>query len=291
MPFSAIVLLLGSALLHTTWNLLVKQAGEKSMATWWAILIGSILFLPALFFIGLPAPHIWLYILTSSLLGAAFFVVLPHVYHESDFSLVYPVARGAAPALIALWSVLFLRERLTPGGVIGLMTIIAGLLIVGGSGWFADRTLGISALAERPNLKGIWPALLLAVIISIYSVIDGAAVQLTDPLPYAALIYLVSSVYMMPYIFRRHGWPALKREFLAYPWRLILIGALIVAGYMLALWAYRLSAVSYVGAIREMNVVVGALAGWQLLGEKFGPVRVAGAVVIFAGILVIAIFG
>ncbi len=293
MPLSALALLFGSALLHTTWNLLVKQAGEKSMATWWAILIGSILFLPALFFWGLPGPGIWVYILTSALMGASFFVVLPFAYHESDFSLVYPIARGAAPALIAIWSVLFLREQLTPGGVLGLIIIVGGLLIVGGSGWFADRTVGISAIPTitRPNLKGIWPALLLAVIISVYSVIDGAAVKLTNPVPYAALIYLVSAVYMMPYVFVRHGWPALRGEFVTYPWRLILIGALIVAAYLLALWAYRLSAVSYVGAIREMNVVVGALAGWQLLGEKFGPVRVVGSVVIFAGIVIIAVFG
>ncbi len=293
MPLAALALLFGSAILHTTWNLLVKQAGEKSMATWWAILIGSILFVPVLFVLGMPAPGIWVYILTSALMGASFFVVLPFAYHESDFSLVYPLARGAAPGLIAVWSVLFLREHMSPGGMVGLLVIIAGLMIVGGSGWIIPRVSGISAIPEitKPNMKGVWPALLLAVIISIYSVIDGAAVKLTNPLPYAALIYFVSAVYMTPYVFVRHGWGALKREFITYPWKLILIGALIVAAYMLALWAYRLSMVSYAGAIREMNVVVGALAGWQLLGEDFGPVRVAGSVVIFAGILVIAIFG
>ena len=292
MPLSALGLLFASAILHTTWNLLVKQAGDKSMASWWGILIGSVLFVPALFVIGFPAAHIWLYILVSALMGASFFVVLPFAYNDSDFSVVYPLARGAAPALIAVWSVLFLHEKLSAGGVVGLLIIVAGLMIVGGSGWFASRAVGISALAvPKPNVKGIWPALLMAVIISIYSVIDGAAVKMTDPLPYAALIYFVSALYMTPYVLARHGWKALRREITAYPWRLILIGALIVAAYMLALWAFRLSTVSYAGAIREMNVVVGAAAGWQLLGEKFGPVRVAGSVVIFAGILVIAIFG
>jgi drug/metabolite transporter (DMT)-like permease len=292
MPLSALALLFGSAILHTTWNLLVKQAGEKLMATWWGILIGSLLFVPALFLWGWPAPGIWVYILTSALMGASFFFVLPFAYNDSDFSVVYPMARGAAPALIAVWSVLFLREQLSAGGVIGLLIIIAGLMIVGGSGWFAQRAVGISALAvPKPNVKGIWPALLLAVIISIYSVIDGAAVKLTNPVPYAALIYFVSAIYLTPYVFVKHGWGELRQEFRAYRWRLILIGALIVAAYMLALWAYRLSSVSYVGAIREMNVVVGALAGWQLLGEKFGQVRVFGSLVIFAGILVIAIFG
>ena len=292
MPLSALALLLGSAILHTTWNLLVKQAGEKLMASWWGILIGSLLFVPALFVWGWPAPGIWVYILTSALMGASFFFVLPLAYNDSDFSVVYPMARGAAPALIAVWSVLFLHEQLSPGGVTGLLVIIAGLMIVGGSGWFAQRAVGISALSMvRPSVKGVWPALLMAVIISVYSVIDGAAVKLTNPVPHAALIYFVSAAYLTPYVFAKHGWNELRQEFKSYHWRLVLVGALIVAAYMLALWAYRLSSVSYVGAIREMNVVIGALAGWQLLGEKFGPVRVAGSVVIFAGIVVIAVFG
>ena len=47
MPLGALALLFGSAILHTTWNLLLKQAGEKYMATWWGMLLGSLLFLPA----------------------------------------------------------------------------------------------------------------------------------------------------------------------------------------------------------------------------------------------------
>ncbi len=292
MPSCAIALLLGSAVLHTAWNLIIKQAGEKFMATWWGMLIGSVLFLPALFLLGLPARATWILILLSSLAGAGFFLVLPLAYDDSDFSLVYPIARGAAPALIALWSVMFLGETLTVGGVAGLLIIIAGLMIVGGGGWVAARASGITAMSTAAqSTKGMWPALLLALIISIYSVIDGAAVKLTDPLPYAALIYFVSSIYMTPYVLARHGWTRLKGEFVAYRWRLVLIGVLIVVAYLLALWAYRLAPVSYSGAIREVNVVIGALAGWRFLGEKFGPIRALGALVIFAGIIVIAVLG
>ncbi len=283
MSFTALGLLFGSAILHTTWNLLLKQAGEKHMATWWGIFIGSILFLPALFFIGLPARDTWVLLAISALLGAGYFVVLSFAYDDADFSLIYPMARGAAPALIAVWSVIFLGESLTVGGVLGLLVIVVGLTIVGGSHW--------SPVGNRPPLRGIWPALLMALIISAYSVIDGAAVKRTGPVSYAALAYFVSSAYLTPYVVARHGWQALKQEFAAHHWRLIVTGAMIVVAYLLALWAYRLSSVSYSGAIREVGVVMGAFVGWQFLGEKFGPVRMAGAVVIFAGILVIAVFG
>jgi drug/metabolite transporter (DMT)-like permease len=283
MPLGAIGLLLVSAALHTTWNLLLKQGGEKYMATWWAMLVGSLLFLPALFFTGLPSHVTWVLMLISAFVEAAYFVILAYAYEDSDFSLVYPLARGAAPALIAVWSVLFLHEHLTSGGVLGLVTIVGGLLVVGGSGAFH--------LNGRPHWRGILPALVLALCISIYTVIDGAAVKLTSPFAYAALIYFVSAAYMTPYIVRRHGWTKLRNEFQAHGWRLAAIGALIVTAYLLALWAYRISTVSYAGAIREVGVVMGAFAGWRVLGEKFGGWRVAGAVVIFSGIVIIALFG
>jgi drug/metabolite transporter (DMT)-like permease len=283
MPLSAIGLLLVSAALHTTWNLLLKGGREKYMASWWAMLIGSLLFLPVLLFLGLPVRATWPLLLVSAFVEAVYFIILAYAYNDAEFSLVYPLARGAAPALIAVWSVVWLRERLTAGGILGLVTIIGGLLIVGGSGWL--RANG------KLRWRGILPALILALCISIYTVIDGAAVKMTPPLPYAALIYLFSAVYMTPVIVRRYGLDRLGAEFRSSGWRLLGIGALIQVAYLMALLAYRISHVSYAGAIREVGVVMGALAGWLVLRERFGGPRVAGAAVIFGGILMIALFG
>jgi len=49
--------------------------------------------------------------------------------------------------------------------------------------------------------------------------------------------------------------------------------------------------VSYAGAVREVSIVFAALAGWWLLGERFGPLRTAGSVLIFVGILLITVAG
>jgi len=286
MPLPAILLLFVSALLHTTWNLLLKQAGEKYMATWWAVLLGSGLFLPGLFFTGWPARETWLLLFLSVLVETAYYITLSTAYQDADFSLIYPLARGAAPLMIAIWSVIFLREQLTTGGMFGLAIIIAGLGVIGFSNFWGPWQNG-----SAPPWRGLGLAFLLALLISIYSTIDGAAVKQTPAFAYAVLVFFFSPVLSAPLVLKRYGWQTLKAELLQHKWRIISIGLLTVGAYLLALGAYAMARVSYSGAIREVSVVLGALAGWLFLGERLGSLRVLGALGIFSGILVIALAG
>jgi drug/metabolite transporter (DMT)-like permease len=283
MPFFAIVLLLISAVIHTTWNLLLKQAGEKYLVSWWAGVIGCLIFLPVLFFTGLPARSVWLILLISAIFEVAYYIVLATGYKDADFSLIYPMGRGAAPALIAVGAVVFLHEQLTAGGVLGIVIIIAGLLMIGAS--------SLAQAHSRPHVRGILLALLLALTISIYSTLDGVAVRQTAALPYVVVIFFCAPVFTSPLVFQRYGWDRMQEELKAHAWRLSAIGVLTICAYSLALWAYSLSPLGYAGAVREVSVVMAAFAGWQFLGERLGGLRVLGAIVIFAGILVIALFG
>jgi len=284
MPVLAFSLLFGSAVLHTTWNLLLKQSGEKYIATWWAILLGSSVFLPLLFFTGLPASETWVFLLVSTLVEAAYYLTLSTAYRDADFSLVYPLARGAAPALIAVWSILFLGEKLTVGGSLGLGIIIFGLLVIGGSNLFQRRR-------ERPHIRGIALALTLAFLISVYSTIDGAAVKHTHAFPYAVLIFFLAPTLTTPLVVQHYGWEVLKSELVCHWKRIISIGLLSVCAYLLALVAYAISPVSYAGAVREVSVIMGAFVGWRFLGERLGIWRVVGSLIIFSGIIVIALYG
>lgn len=283
MPIAAILFLLFSAVLHTAWNLLLKQSSRKYIVTWWAILLGAGLFLPILFFTGLPAREAWSLLLVSVLVETAYFVVLSLAYREADFSLVYPLARGSAPLMIVVWSVLFLQERLTPGGMAGLGIIIFGLLMVGGSDLLAGT--------QTPRRSGVLLAFVLALLISIYSVIDGAAVKQTPAFPYTILVFFLSPVLAAPLVLQRYGWQILKNELAQNTARILAIGILTVSSYLLTLAAYAMAKVSYSGAVREVSVVMGALAGWLFLGEKLARLRVWGALVIFGGILCIALAG
>ena len=284
MPISAIALLFLSASLHTLWNLLLKQSRQKFIASWWIVTIGAILFTPGLFFTGLPPREIWIFALVSAGLEAAYMLTLSLAYKNSDFSLVYPMARGTAPAFLLLWSLLFLHEELTGWGLLGLAMIISGLILTGASSL-------ISNWRNLPNIKGITAALATAFFISVYTFVDGIAVKRAPALPYGLLMFSLIPVWSTPFILRNYGWSQVIGEWKVQPVRFMVTGFLGVLAYLIALYAYSFAPISYSGAIREISVVLGALAGWHFLGERLGVVRVIGAIIIFGGIMTIALFG
>jgi drug/metabolite transporter (DMT)-like permease len=284
MPILAIFMLLVSAALHALWNLLLKGSDEKYVAMGWQVIIGGILSLIALFFTGLPPRSMWLFALASGALEAIYFVLLSYAYSGHDFSLVYPMARGAAPALLVLWAALFLREKPTLGGFLGIALIICGIVVIGATSLLQNHE-------GKPHLKGIAIALTVAFIISVYTLVDGFAVKHGPSLPYALSMFTLVPVLTTPFIVRHYGWKHLAEAWAGQRVRLIALGLLGVVAYAIALFAYSFAPLNYSEAIREVSVVLGAFAGWRFLGEKMGSYRVLGAVVIFAGILLIAIYG
>ncbi len=285
MPPIALALLLVAALLHAGWNLFVKRAGEKQVFTWWGLVVGSVCFAPLLLMSQSFPLRIWPYVIFSALVEGAYYIILTRAYEHGDFSLVYPMARGAAPAFLVVWAVLFLGERPGPAGFVGLALLVLGLVIVGGSTWWSLR----KTTALRTS--GIVLALSVALCISIYSAIDGAAVHIVAPLPYTVLVISLSTVFITPVILVRYGGRAAVAEWRANWFRIVIVGILMMLSYMLVLQTYAIAHVSYAGAIREISVVFAAFIGWRWLGEDFGLLRLLGASVIFVGILVIAIGG
>src|SRR5574339_833867 len=164
MPTLAILLLLSSASLHALWNLLLKRSQEKYIAMGWQVLISGVFAFFLLLFTGFPPRSMWLFALISMALEADYFILLSRAYNDHDFSLVYPIARGTAPAFLMLWSVLFLHERPTLGGMAGVGIIISGMLIIGATGLVQNR-------GSRLHLKGIRLALAVALTISLYTLI------------------------------------------------------------------------------------------------------------------------
>ena len=284
MSLIAIALLLVSALLHALWNLLLKRSQEKYIAMGWQVILSGVFAFIVLLFIGLPPRSMWMFAMISMALEAVYFILLSNAYTDNDFSLVYPIARGTAPAFLMLWSILFLNEELTTGGMIGIGLVVCGMIVIG-------ATSLLKARGNRIHLKGIVTALSVAVVISLYTLIDGTAVQNGPPLSYGLSMFMFVPILTTTYNVRRYGWKQFASAWNGPRLPLIFAAALGVVAYLLALYAYTIAPVSYSGAIREVSVVIGAFLGWQFLGEKMGGMRVVGAIIIFAGIITIAIFG
>lgn len=284
MPIVAILLLLASASLHAIWNLLLKQSQEKYIAMGWQVAISGVFAFLILLFTGLPPRSMWLFALISMFLEAVYFILLSNAYSDHDFSLVYPIARGTAPALLMVWSVLFLREQLTPGGILGICMIVCGMVIIGATSLIQNR-------GGRFHFKGVAMALSVALIISLYTLIDGTAVKNGPALPYALTMFMFVPMLTTAYNVRRFGWKRFLAAWNGPRFPIIAAAILGVLAYLLALFAYSFAPLSYSGAIREVSVVIGSFLGWRFLGEKMGGIRVLGAMVIFAGILIIAVFG
>src|SRR5689334_10889785 len=152
MPILAILLLLTSAFLHALWNLMLKRSQEKYSAMGWQVLISGIFAFFLLLFTGFPPRSMWLLALISMALEAVYFILLSNAYSDHDFSLVYPIARGTAPAFLMLWSILFLHENPTTAGVIGILMIVSGMVIIGATSLIQNR-------GSRVHFRGILTAL------------------------------------------------------------------------------------------------------------------------------------
>ena len=290
MSFHALALVLLAAALHAGWNYLAKSARNMAAFLWWAVFLGALGYGGCLFLIEpvlLPRKVWGLYALS---MGAevGYLVMLVRGYELGDLSLVYPLARGAAPSLIAVWSALFLGERLPAPGYLGVALMVAGILVV------ALRPRG--AGEKRPHdgrgvrNAAIW-ALAAGFFVSVYSLLDKIIVRDVPPEVYNFWVYAGMAAGWSPFVWLgRRGAAGENFAELGRNWGRILIGMVMnVAGYWAILLALTITSASYVLAARGTSVVMGALLGWLALKEAFGPVRVAGAALMAGGLALVVL--
>jgi drug/metabolite transporter (DMT)-like permease len=287
MSVQTILLLALAAAVHSVWNLLSKRSLDKQVFLSLALVAAlAIYLLPVVFLIRpFPAP-VWGLIVLSGLLEAVYFLLLGSAYQRGDLSLVYPLARGSAPLFVTLFAFSFLGERPTPAGIAGILLIVLGIY-----------TLHLKSLQPRGLLAPIVAlgrerasqlALLVGVTIASYSVVDKVGVRYVSPLPYLYLVFLFSALALVPYMLAARR-DALRREWRTNTWAILAAGVMFVASFGLVLVALTTSKVSYVSSVREMSVIFGAALGAFVLREPFGGTKILGAVLIFAGIICIAL--
>ncbi len=279
----ALALVLSSALLHASWNLVLKKAGGGPEFTWLFSVVALALFFPAaiLSFPGIEAltPAVLGIIAASSLCETGYYLALQGAYIKADLSVVYPIARGTGPLLAVFLASPILGETLGPGVVFGTILVLSGSLFL------ASRKNLPNAL---PHAGGIVLGLLAGIFISGYTLVDKAAVSMfrLPPIFYFWAVLFFQVLLLTPLAATRRealreAWVHRRREALA-------IGVLCPLAYILVLWALTFTPVSRIAPSREIGIVFGAFFGSRFLGEKGFRGRLLASAAVFAGVLLLA---
>jgi drug/metabolite transporter (DMT)-like permease len=286
MPLNALLLVLVAAVLHAVWNFLAKDARDSSAFMWWGVSVGAIwygVFIACQASLAMPR-EAWFILVPSLIMEIAYVALITRGYANGELSQVYPIARGAPPLFIAMWSALFLAERLSLLGYIGIVLLVFGIYLASLPS-IADLFKPLRALASRPAQY----AIIAGVCVSIYSTLDKVGVAYSTPLVYNVWVYAGIAIGYAPFAWSKRNRASTIQEWHA-NWRRIALGSFATIGsYVLALTGMSLTSASYVGAVRATSVVIGALLGWLLLKERFGAVRVFAATMMVIGLLLIAV--
>ncbi|MFN0186723.1 MAG: DMT family transporter [Aquabacterium sp.] len=283
LTWGLVAAVLGGALLHALWNTLVKSSGDKELDTALVHLLGAVVALPMLAWTGLPPTQAWPYIAASLTVHVAYYITLAGAYRHGDLSLTYPIMRGTAPLLVSLGSGLVLGEALSAQAWFGVLAITAGVALVGLS--HAGRLLRHRA--------AIGYALANAVVIATYTFIDGQGVRVTVAaghvvMSYVVILFVLDGIPYPALVWLRRG-PAQRQAMLAYARQRGLLaacgGLASLGSYAVALWAMTRAPVAVVAALRESSVLFATALSVWVLKERFGPQRLAGALVIVAGVV------
>ena len=276
MSYYIVLLVLVAALLHASWNVIVKSGDNKLFEMAMNALGGALGVLCLAPLVSLPAPgSLWLLAL-AMFFHLLYYLCITSAYREADLSLCYPIMRGTAPMLTAL------------------VLCVAGvpLSLTGGVG-VAVLCVGIVSLAleqkfsRHSGMRGVFLALRTSVCIMGYTLADGYGARAAgDALTYIFWLHILNAVSMHTLVLARHGraYAVYLRKF----WRRGLVGGLAGLGsYGIAIWAMCLAPIALVAALRETSVIFAMILAVFFLGEKLTRARVLAVLLVLAGAMIL----
>lgn len=271
--------MLGAAVLHATWNALVKAATDRALTLAAVASMHAIGGALLIMISEPPASASWPMIATSTLIHYAYYFLLFQAYRLGDLSQVYPISRGLAPALVALGTFALIGENLMPLGWGGLAAISAGIGL-----------LALQRGAAHADKRAVVVAVVLGLTIAAYSVADGLGVRHSQsPTGYMGWLFLLEAPVVLAVLY-----PRLKNRH-AIDWWVFGIGmiggAFSVTAYGVVLYVKTIAPIGAVSAVRESSVIIAALIGLVFFGERPWLGRILAASVVAAGIVALAIGG
>ena len=296
MSLLALVLVLTAALVHATWNYYLKKANATRPFWWIVYIITAVITVPVLFLCDPDSlknitPIGWLVIILSAPIHVIYGQVLQVGYKKSDYSIVYPTARGTGPLITVLSAVLILGDRPSFWGWVGIILILGAIVLLAMPQKTDKNTQELRIRA------GIFGGALTGCFIAGYSFCDAWAVQQTTgltPLSFYFPSIAVRALVFAPFIVMHANWKEESKEILTTP-RLQKALAVVTVGsplaYILVLYAMTMAPLAYVAPSREVGMMIGVVLGGLLLKEKLSATRLTGVIGMTLGVILVGLEG
>lgn len=275
MSLDVIAFVLFGALLHATWNAIIKAGTDKSLDAALVSAGGAVAALPFLPFLPLPLPAAWPFLGVSAILQFVYFQLVAAAYRAGDIGLVYPIMRGVAPLLIVASSGYILGEQLSGGALIGVMTICAGIMTLAFEARHGSRRAMMMALAN-------------ACVIATYTYVDGIGARTAgNAISYTLWMALLPPVLLFTWALSQRGAAAVAAHVRINWWRGLIGGAGSIGSYGIALWAMTKAPVAMVAALRESAILFALVISVLVLKERASAWRYIAGGLIAAGVLIL----
>ncbi|HST25259.1 MAG TPA: EamA family transporter [Gaiellaceae bacterium] len=273
MPASAFGLALAAAFIHALWNVLLARRKDTQAATAVALVVAVVVFAPVTAATWDARAGVWPFVVVSSCLQLLYFVLLAAAYRRVSLSVVYPLARGAAPVLVLLIGVVALGKSSSWGQASGVVLVGAGILLVRG-------------LQRDSEVGAVTFGLAIAATIAGYTLIDKHGITHASPISYLELTILMPAIVYASAIAKLKGLDALRAELQP---STFVAGVATFGAYALVLAALARASAASVAAVRETSVVIAALLAAAVLKERVSPARLLGAGCVAAGVALLSL--
>ena len=277
MSTTVFIAVLGAALLHASWNALVKGGADKTLGIS-AIIIGHVPFaLICLLFVPAPAPESYWFLLGGIVLHTGYQFFLMQSYKLGDLTQVYPIARGSAPLLVALFSVFVLKVELSQFELLAVAIIGVGILSLG----MVRKSDG----QRNPNAAML--AMITGCFIASYSLVDGMGARLAGTsVGYYSWLSIANGIVMSIYVLAVR--PRILHQLVTSHRKLFIVGGgASFAAYAIVTWAFTQAPIALVTALRETSIVFALLIGVFFLKERIDLIKVFSTMTTLAGALIL----
>jgi len=287
MSLVPLVLVVLAALIHATWNLLAKRAASAGAAFLFVSnVVACVVYLPWVIWLLATHDQIWswpiaLCLVASATIHLVYSLCLQRGYQVADLSVVYPIARGTGPLLSSVGAFILLRETPSAQGIFGLLAVVAGIGFITTQG-------DLSAFRRPRGLDGLRWGTATGSLIAGYTVVDGYCVKMLGihPVVLDWLSNLLRFFMLAPIVLS--NWSRAKEKMKGHWWLAFWVGLLSPLSYILVLSAIEMGApLSLVAPAREMSMMVGALFGMLILGERVTAWRVVGCAILIGGVVLL----